>query len=214
VLPQDHDPRWLPDPIPASFYARGEAPPWVGWASAARGLPMPSRRVLAIGGVALAGVVLIGALVRLADRGASPTAAHVAQAPPSPAATQPGSQPTPFAAAPTDTPTPTPTPTATPSPTPTPTATPTSTMTPVTIETPQIRASQGGRATLVATTSPRITCTIAVGYTPPPQLGAATSTGSGTVSWTWRVSGQVQPGIYQILVTCGSGSAGATITVT
>ena len=62
MLPHDRDPRWPPDPIPASFYARGEAPPWASWASWAswagmvRGLP--PRTLLVAGGVAAAGAVL------------------------------------------------------------------------------------------------------------------------------------------------------------
>jgi hypothetical protein len=180
---------------------------------------MPSRKVLAIGAVALAGVVLIGGVVRLADRGASSTAAQRAQAPPSHAAGPPGTAPSdqapPFGAAPTptDTPTPSPTPSPTPTPRATPTPTPSPSMTPLTILTPRLRGRPGSSVTLVAVTAPRTACSISVGYSPAPQLGPVTSGGQGAVSWTWTVSSAVQQGIYQILVTCGTGSAGATITV-
>ena len=65
-----------------------------------------------------------------------------------------------------------------------------------------------------AVTESRTECSIAVGYSPPPDLQPMVSRGNGAVSWTWTVSQQVRPGIYQIQVTCGTGAAGATITVT
>jgi hypothetical protein len=86
-------------------------------------------------------------------------------------------------------------------------------MTPLTILTPRLRARPGESVTLAATTAPRTACSISVGYSPAPQLATATSSGQGSVSWKWTVSVQVRAGIYQILVTCGTGSAGATITV-
>jgi hypothetical protein len=205
LLPADHDPRWLPDPIPASYYARGEVAPWSRWAAVARG--WPARRTLAIVAVALAGVVVVGAAVRLAQRQPAAAAQRIALAPASPAATSPPVQPTPFVAAPTATPT------ATPSPTPTPRSTPTPSATTVTILNPRLQARRGRSVTLLALTAPRTACEIAVGYSPAPQLAPATANGAGAVSWTWRVSDQVRPGIYPIQVSCGGGAAGATITV-
>jgi hypothetical protein len=168
-------------------------------------------RVLVIGAVALAAVVLLGAVFRLVDR--QPAAADRTALAPVPAHTPAGSPPdqapTPFAAAPTATPTPSPTPS------PTPRASPTPTPITVVIQDTTLQGRRGrGFVTLSATTAPRTTCTIAVGYSPPPQLQPAVSSGSGAVSWRWTVSTQVQPGIYQIQVTCGAVAAGATITVT
>jgi hypothetical protein len=169
-------------------------------------------RVLVIGAVVLAAVALAGAAFRLIDR--QPAAADRTALAPVPAHTPAGSQPgqgatpTPFAAAPTATPTPTPTPS------PTPRATPTPTPITVVIQDTTLQGRRGrGFVTLSATTAPRTTCTIAVGYSPPPQLQPAVSSGSGAVSWRWTVSTEVQPGIYQIQVTCGTGAAGATISV-
>jgi hypothetical protein len=176
-------------------------------------MPMPSRRMLAIVAVALAGAVLIVAAARLAERRASPTGQGAAQVLPShgatPPATPPSDQPTSFAAAPTpsDTPSPTPSPTQHATPTPAPS------MTPVTILTQRLRTRPGGSVTLQAATAPRTACSISVGYSPAPKLGPMTSSDQGAVTWQWTVSASVQPGIYEILVTCGSGSRGTTITV-
>jgi hypothetical protein len=165
----------------------------------------PARRAFAIGAVALAGVALAGATVRLVERQPAAAAQRIALAPASPAATSPPVQATPFVAAPTATPT------ATPSPTPR--TTPTPSTAPATIVNPRLQARRGRSVTLVALTAPRTTCEIAVGYSPAPQLAPATANGAGAVSWTWRVSDQVRPGIYPIQVSCGGGAAGATITV-
>jgi hypothetical protein len=175
-------------------------------------VPVPSRNVLAIGAVAVVGLVLVVGVARIAGRSPAPAPLRIAQAAPS-GAGAPGTPPpdlaTPLAAAPTSTPT------ATPSPTPTPrtTPSPTPSTTQVTIPDRQIQAHRGRSATLLAVTAPRTSCTIAVGYAPPPQVGPATSNDAGTVTWKWTVSILVRPGTYQILVTCGTGSAGATITV-
>lgn len=208
LLPQNHDPRWLPDPIPATFYARGEAPPWVAWASAVRG--MSPRTALAAGGVALAAVVLIGVVAALARHPAT-AAPQLAQVPGStarPGASPPG-QSTPLAAIPTPTDTPTPTPTPTPRTSPTPSATP------VTLTPARLQARRGRSVTLTAQTAPRISCTISVGYSPAPAppLAAVVTDNSGSASWRWTIGAQVAPGIYPIQVTCGGATAGATITV-
>ena len=196
LLPYNRDPHWLPDPIPASYYARGEAPAQTRWAAITRGLAAVARgwqpkTVLAVGAAA-AGVLLIGLVVGLASHPA-PAGDRIALASP-----QHGRS-TPFAAGPT------PIPTATPTPAPTPT---------LTIGTPRLQARSGRSVTLQATTEPRITCTVDVGYSPPPQLESVTSDGRGAVSWNWRVSSQVQPGSYPIQVSCGGAMAEATITVT
>jgi hypothetical protein len=209
LLPHDNYPHRLPDPIPASYYARGEAPAWMRWAAITRGTAAmarvrPPRTVLVAGAVAAAAVVLIGLLVALA-RHPAPAGDQIAQASPPP------ERSTPLAAAPTptaETPTPTPTPTPRPTPTPTPRPTPA-----LTILTPRLQARAGRSVTLQATTQPGITCTIVVGYSPSPQLGPVPSDDSGAVSWNWSVSSQVRPGSYQIQVSCGGAMAGATITV-
>jgi hypothetical protein len=166
------------------------------------------RTALAAGGVALAAVVLIGAVAALAARHPAPASQQFSQVPGStgrPGASPPG-QSTPLAVIPT------PTPTEEPTPTPTPRTTPTPSATPVTL-----RLTRRGRSvTLTAHTAPRTSCTIAVGYSPPPSppLAPAITDGSGSVSWQWIISTQVAPGIYPIQVTCGEATAGATITVT
>ena len=200
LLPHDHDPHWLPDPIPASYYARGEAPAWIRWAAITRGSAAIARgwqprTALAVGAVA-AGVLLIGLVMGLALHPA-PAGDRIALASPPPGRS------TPLAAAPTPTLTATPTPTPTPRPTPT-----------LTILTPRLQARPGRSVTLQATTEPRIMCTIVVGYSPPPQLGSVTSDDRGAVRWNWMVSSQVRPGTYPIQVSCGGATAGATITVT
>jgi hypothetical protein len=200
VLPHDHDPHWLPGPIPASYYARGEAPAWTRWAAVLRGEAAtvgarPSRTVLAAGAVAAAGVLLIGLVVGLARHPAT-AGDRIALASPVPGRS------TPLGAAPT----PAPTPTAAPTPTPTPVPT-------LTIQTQGLQARPGRSVTLQATTGPGLTCTIVVGYSPPPQLGSVTSDGRGAASWSWRVGSRVRPGSYPIQVSCGGATAGATITV-
>lgn len=199
LLPHDQDPRWLPDPIPASYYARGEAPAWTRWAAIARGSAAVARgwsprTALAAGGVAAAGVLLIGLVAGLA-RHPAPAGDRIALASPPPGRS------TPLAPAPT--------PTATPAPTPTPRPTPA-----LTILTTRLQARPGRSVTLQATTGPGITCTIAVGYSPAPQLASVTSDDRGAVRWSWRVGSQVRPGTYPIQVACGGATAGATITVT
>jgi len=154
-------------------------------------------------------VVLVGTVAVLATRQPAADAQHIALAP-SPVvtpSTAPSDQPTPFVAAPTDTPTPTPTPSPKTSPSPSPSSGS------VTIVDRTIQAQQGGRATLLALTTPRAKCTIAVGYSPAPRLAAATANGAGAVGWSWKVADQVRPGTYPIVVTCGGATAGATITI-
>jgi len=155
----------------------------------------PPRTTLAVGAVA-AGVLLIGLVMGLA-RHPSPAGDQIALASPPPARSGP------LAAGPS--PTPTATPTATPTPPPTPT---------LTIATQRLQARAGKSVTLQATTQPRITCTVAVGYSPPPQLESVTSDDRGAVEWSWRVSSQVRPGSYPIQVSCGGAMAASTITIT
>jgi hypothetical protein len=163
--------------------------------------------------VVVAGVVLLGVVVRLAAGHPTPDAQGIAQLSP---ATNRGASPsghaTPIFAPPTAAPS---TPTATPSPTPTLRPTPTPTPTPLTILTPRLQGRAGGRSvTLLATTAPKTACTIVVGYSPPPQLGPATADGGGSVSWSWRVGSSVQDGTYPIQVSCGGTTRGAAIAVT
>src|SRR5690348_2324057 len=64
VLPADHEQRWLPDPIPASYYS----PDPTAWRMPAMpALPRPPAKIVAIGAVALIGVVALVGLVRLVD---------------------------------------------------------------------------------------------------------------------------------------------------
>jgi hypothetical protein len=86
-------------------------------------------------------------------------------------------------------------------------------MIPLTILTPRLRGRPGASVTLTAVTAPRTACSINVAYSPAPQLGPMTSSAQGVVTWRWTVATSVRSGIYEILVTCGTGSAGATITV-
>ena len=164
--------------------ARGSAAVARGW---------PPRTALAVGGAA-AGVLLIGLVLGLA-RHPAPAGDQIALVSPPPGRS------TPLAAAPTPTPTPFPTPTPTPTP-------------PLTILTPRLQVRTGRSVTLQATTAPGIACTVAVGYAPPPQLGPVTADARGAARWSWKVSSQVQPGSYQIQVSCGGAMTGATITVT
>lgn len=198
LLPRDHEPHWLPAPIPASFYARGQAPAWTRWAAVARGSAAlvrgwPPRTALAVAAVA-AGVLLIGLVVGLA-RHPAPAGDQTALAPPG--------RSTPLAAAPASTPTATPPPTPTPRPTPA-----------LRIATARLQARAGRSVTLQATTDPGVMCTAVVGYSPPPQLGSVTSDSKGAVRWTWRVGSQVRAGTYPIQLSCDGAMAGATITVT
>ena len=212
LLPEDHDQHWLPDPIPASFYARTAraaglpAVPWRRWLDAAGG--WPPRPPLAIGALVVMGAIVVGLGLHLA--GQRPAAAVARQqAPPSAAGTAAAPTP-PTAATPlVDAPTPTPRPTTTP--TPTPSATPTTT--PVTFPDGPVSARRGRTATLVAQTAPRTVCAAVVGYPSAPRLPQATSSGSGRVTWSWTVGRTVPTGTWPIVVSCGSGSAGTTIVV-
>jgi hypothetical protein len=155
----------------------------------------PPRTALAVGAIAAAGVLLIGLVVGLAHHPA-PAGDRIALASPPPGRS------TSLAAAPTATPTATPPPTPTARPTPA-----------LTILTSRLQARPGRSVTLQATTEPGLTCTIAVGYSPPPTLGSATSDNRGAVSWSWKVSSRIRPGSYPIQVSCGGATAGGTITV-
>lgn len=73
-----------------------------------------------------------------------------------------------------------------------------------------------GVVSITAETAPGTACVIAVG-----ELGAGVSAAalagrvadaSGRVLWTWTL-GDVAPGSYTVTVTCGGGSASATVVV-
>src|SRR5262245_18675028 len=109
---------------------------------------------------------------------------------------------------------PSPTPTPSPSPVPTPSPTPRRTPTPgpaVTFLNAPLSSSRGQTVTLQVHTAPNTACSINVGYQPPPALNPATSSGTGAVSWTWRVSRQAADGSWPITVTCGGSTATAQI---
>jgi hypothetical protein len=200
VLPHDHDQHWLPGPIPAAYYARGEAPAWNRWGAATRGWAAvvrgwSPRTTLAVGAIA-AGVLLIGLVVGLARHPSTAGDESALASPPPGRSTALGAVPTA-------------TPTATPPPTPTPRPTPA-----LTILTARVQARAGKSVALQATTDPGIQCTISVGYSPPPQLDSVTSSDKGAVTWSWRVSSQVRAGTYPIQVSCDGATAGGTITIT
>ena len=76
----------------------------------------------------------------------------------------------------------------------------------------------GQSTTLIVRTSPNTVCSIRVEYKSGPSkaqgLGARTSDGAGSVSWTWIVGSNTTPGQWPIYVTCGSASDQTSITVT
>jgi len=105
-----------------------------------------------------------------------------------------------------------------PTPTPTPTATPRRTASPAPTTVTFLNAplaSRGGQTvTLLVRTTAGTASSIVVGYQPPPGLDPATSSSTGSVSWTWRVSRQASAGTYPITVTCGGGAATTQIVLT
>ena len=79
--------------------------------------------------------------------------------------------------------------------------------------------SAGGTAMLVANVPPGAACRLA--YTTPAGnpstangLGAATADGSGSISWSWNISGATNPGTGKLSVTCaGTPAVGGTIVI-
>jgi len=154
----------------------------------------------------LGGLLLLSLVLAVRAPGSpSPAAAHAARQTPPPA-----SGPAALAGvataspvAPTTTPSPQPTPTPTVAPRRSPTASPP----PVTFLNPPLWSPGGQFVTVSVRTSPLTACSIAVGYQPAPTLDPATSSGTGDVSWTWKVSRQAPTGTWPITVTCGRGTA-------
>jgi hypothetical protein len=107
-----------------------------------------------------------------------------------------------------------PSPTSRPSPTPSPTPRPTPTVSAIRLLNAPLSVIRGGRATLQAQTTPNTQCTLSADYTGGPHLLAATSDGTGAVSWSWRVARQAPTGVWPVTVACGSSTASTQITVT
>jgi hypothetical protein len=82
-------------------------------------------------------------------------------------------------------------------------------------------ASRGAIATIAADTRGSASCTIVVEYKSGPSqaagLGPKTASGSGGVSWTWKVGSRTTAGSWPVTVTCRAGgsvaSARATLVV-
>jgi hypothetical protein len=160
-------------------------------------------------------VLLIG--LALALRQPEAAGARVARhTPPAAPAAAPGpSSPSAIGPAPSPAATPSPLPTATPTPTPaaTPRLDPTPAAPSVAFLNAPLSARPGQGVTLLVRTSPNTSCSIVVGTSPPPGLGAATSSAAGQVSWSWRVARQTQGGSWPITVTCGRAVGTTTIVV-
>jgi hypothetical protein len=170
---------------------------------------------LALAGLAVV-LSLCSVLAVLAQAPAAPSGelSSVRSAPPGPAASREPSPPgaaTPLPAVQT----PEPTPTLTPTPSPTPTVSPSPSPVAVAFLNAPLsaRRNRSNPVTLRARTTPRLTCTIAIGYTDAPQLDPDTADSSGNVSWSWRVGGSAPVGTWPITVTCGAAKATTQITV-
>lgn len=74
--------------------------------------------------------------------------------------------------------------------------------------------SRGSHASLAASTAPGAACQIEVGYASGPSQAAGlepkNAGTSGSVSWTWTISSQTQPGTWPIAVMCSLGAMSAT----
>lgn len=212
LLPTDRNQRWLPEPIPASYYARAAAAhrrlalPVGRWAAEVR--RWPHRRAIAAAAVVVIGAALVSELVQLATSSQTAPTQRTTVALASPATIGLRPRATPLAIAPT------PTPTATPTPTPTAHSTPAPTPPRVSISNAPLSAPRGQPVTLLAVTAPRTTCAIALGYPSAPALAPATSDGAGKVSWTWTVDRHASQDTWPVQVSCGGGTASTTITIT
>jgi hypothetical protein len=104
-------------------------------------------------------------------------------------------------------------PPAGPTPRPTPTGAPGSSVT-VRITSLTSPVSQGAIATLVARTKAGDSCTIVVEYKSGPSkaagLGPETASGSGSVSWIWKVGSRTTLGSWPVTVTCSAGGKSAS----
>jgi hypothetical protein len=216
LLPSDPVPDRLPEPIPASYYARPPEP--ARTAPALPGLPgsgpapSPVRGRVMLAG--LLGLLLAtGVLALIGPRPASPAGQATAR---SAAASRPGPAPTPTPAAP---PAAVPTATAAPAPTPTPSPSPTASPSPspsalgVTFLNAPLAARRGQTVTLRVQTAPGARCATTVGYPDAPALDPTRSDGAGNVSWTWHVSSRAQRGSWPIQTTCGRAASSSLLLV-
>lgn len=107
---------------------------------------------------------------------------------------------------------------STPRPTPRPTTAPTSGAIKVTIASLSSPVARGVSATLVAHTKGGAACTIDVEYksgrSTAQGLGPKTASGSGVVSWTWKVGSRTTLGSWPVTVTCTSGGKSAAARTT
>ena len=223
LFPSDPAQRPLPNPIPASLYAR---PPGASqaearnrltaalrrWASDFRGWPVWKQLLTAIASmvgfliVTILTLTVPGSLSTSRQHSSRPTSPLRHTAAPSRAAVTPPRTPAtiPAVAAP---PTPTTIPVVAAPVTPRPTAPP------VSFLNAPLSAQQRQTVTLSVKTAPNTACSIDVGYPSETELNSAMSDGAGNLSWTWRVGNRVPPGTWPITVSCRTGTASTSITV-
>lgn len=223
LFPSDPAQRPLPNPIPASLYAR---PPGASqaearnrltaalrrWASDFRGWPVWKQLLTAIASmvgfliVTILTLTVPGSLSTSRQHSSRPTSPLRHTAAPSPVAVTPPRTPAtvPAVAAP---PTPTTIPVVSAPVTPRPTAQP------VSFLNAPLSAQRSQTVTLRVRTAPNTACSIDVGYPSETELDSAISDGAGNVSWTWRVGSRVPPGTWPITVSCRTGTASTYITV-
>lgn len=223
LFPSDPAQRPLPNPIPASLYAR---PPGASqaearnrltaalrrWASDFRGWPVWKQLLTAIASmvgfliVTILSLTVPGSLSTSREHSSRPTSPLRHTAAPSPVAVTPPRTPAtvPALAAP---PTPTTIPVVSAPVTPRPTAQPASFLN------APLSAQRSQTVTLRVRTAPNTACSIDVGYPSETELDSAISDGAGNVSWTWRVGSRVPPGTWPITVSCRTGTASTYITV-
>lgn len=221
----DAPPR-LPEPIPASYYARrGHAQPEatgyavaftalhdriaVAWARRFGG--RDARLPVLAGSTVAGGLVAAAALVLLLNHAPPSSNAGLTSSRSSPPV-QDASPPAasgPVSAALPPVATPAPTHRASPAPSGTPSAAPAS----VTLLNAPLASRRGRSVSLQARTTPGATCSIVLGYASAPDLGPAVADAGGGVSWTWRVAGQAPAGTWPITVTCGGATATTRIVV-
>lgn len=216
-IPVEPGQQQLPDPIPPSYYARpGPGEARRSWSA----LDLPRRAIhgftelplqqqvmtaLVCLAVLVAAVVAMLALTSTGSPGGDRQQA-LALAPPGTSA--PGLP----ASSPTITVTQIPSPVATPRrlpATPRPSPAP---PTPVTIN-GNLTAHRGDQVTLDVSTAPKVSCTLTISYQGAPPPSSTPSNATGSASWTWDVGSNAPIGTWPLQVTCGSGSANATITI-
>jgi len=223
LFPSDPAQRPLPNPIPASLYAR---PPGASqaeaqngltaalrrWASDFRGWPVWKQLLAAI--VSMVGFLIV-TILTLAVPGSLSASREHSSRPTSPLRHTAGASP--VAVTPRWTPATIPEVAAPPTPTTIPVVaapvTPRPTAQPVSFLNAPLSAQRSQTVTLRVKTAPNTACSIDVGYPSGTELDSAISDGAGNVSWTWRVGRHVPPGTWPIVVSCQPGTASTYITV-